>query len=535
MNRKTLRILAALLLTLALLAGVFGAENRLKNLSRKPTLGISAEEMDLAPNLRFFLPQDENRGMTTDVWATIFNENELEQFLILPADAPSSLVVYPVDEFGNYLNRIEIERTAEDRYDIGVRTLVVKITSLPILAISIDENYASFEELVASDQSVECYGDLVLSADPALAQKNHWIDKVMSRDAGRKMPGSITLRGRGNTTWEFSPKKPFTVEFEKGTYVLGMGKHKKWNLLSNSQDKTLLCNEIFLQMADEVGVAYEPKCQQITLYVDGEYQGVYLMTSKVSVDRDRVALRKGDFFLNWGGSNADQPIFYDSATWFDDGGTYSDPYANLEWPKEQDAASLAAKQELIQRFISSIEDAADPSYTDLMDVDSMVKYYWVQEISMNYDAAFRSTYSYYQAETGKIYMGPVWDMDLCLGRQAGKGGSDYSTPEGWKLRGYSWYRPLFEREEFREAVSDAYWNGGVREAMFAALHRFEERAVELDTDGELNYRKWRSDWPALAFLYGDSYRERCDGYLSFFRARAMWIEEEMKKDVLPAE
>lgn len=53
-------------------------------------------------------------------------------------------------------------------------------------------------------------------------------------------------------------------------------------------------------------------------------------------------------------------------------------------------------------------------YTDLFDLDSLVKYWIVCELSMNWDSMKNSTYLYKDI-TGKAKMGPVWDYDWAFG------------------------------------------------------------------------------------------------------------------------
>ncbi len=513
MNRHKIIILTISITALLLWIFLFLYSDRIiYAMHEKPTLQLSIEDLDTLTGIRFFLPADENHGLNTDIYATLFDENELMQYLIVPKTVNMAhLVCYACDEYGNYLSRHVLDFSDTDTCALGIRTVILRQTALPTIMIDIAEDSPTFDALVASDKTVECHGEFSIS--DTHQQKQY-----------------VTLKGRGNASWDFSPKKSFTMVFKNRTYIAGLGKHKKWNLISNAQDKSLLNNEIFLQMASDMGIQYEPKCEQVTLYVNGEYQGVYLLTSKVSVDRERVNLQPGDFLINFGGTGAEQPIFYESQTWMDDGGDYPSPYVDLVWPKNDTKQGLGNKQRIIQQFISSIEDPGDNSYTAYMDLDSMVRYYWVQEISMNYDAAFRSTYAYYKANTGKITMGPVWDLDLSLGWRADKGGADYETPEGWKLRGISWYVPLFAREEFREAVIDAYWNGGVRESMLEALERFEQKSIEMNMDGTLDYLKWRADWPALGIRYGESYSEQTTGRLQFFKDRVTWIDSTMQNE-----
>ena len=523
--------MTVVVISICILGGFLASDKVIAILKARPTLGLSGESIDEYYDVRFLLPKRENAGLATDLRSTFFDNDEWTQYLIVPNDLKvTNLIVYCQDSGGNYLNRYVIDFTKTPEYSVGKRKLILKRTNLPILSIVIDSESPSFADLVASKKDVECFGELALSVDKDLAHKNHWIEEVHSKDVSKSTLGSMTLRGRGNSSWDFPQKKSFTVEFEKATYILGLGKHKKWSLIANAMDQSLLNNEVFLQMASDMGVAYEPKCEQVTLYVDGFYQGVYLLTTKVSVDKDRVDLKKGDYFINWGGTGAEQPLFYDSTTWLDDGSDYPDPFVELEWPENATKAQQDEIQGIVQRFISTIEDTSDTHYTDLLDLDSMVRYYWAQEICMNYDAAFRSTYSYYKANTGKLYMGPVWDLDLCLGWNADKCGADYRIPEGWKLRGSSWYVPLFEREDFRKAAADAYWNGGVRDAMYAALANYETRIRELENDGDLNYRYWRSDVPNLGIIWGDIYKTQAMGRLQFFKDRVRWIDATMQSE-----
>ena len=63
------------------------------------------------------------------------------------------------------------------------------------------------------------------------------------------------------------------------------------------------------------------------------------------------------------------------------------------------------------------EDFKDPDgkrYSDLMDIESAAKYWWVQEFSLNGDAFGTSSTYMYKERSGKLYWGPLWDFDLAL-------------------------------------------------------------------------------------------------------------------------
>ncbi len=528
MRFPRIQIIITIIISIALLFAVVYIEKYAFAKNERPTMQMSQSDIDSVPGIRFFLPADENRGLKCDIYSTIFEDDEFYQYFIVPKDLDTSqMVCYAIDQYGCFLNRYVINLNGADTFDLGVRSVTMVCTSLPVLSIEIDDLSPSFSELLASDKSVECFGTMDLFVDKELAHSNHWIEEIYSKDKDKNTGGSIVLRGRGNSTWDSSSKKSFTLRLEEATYLLDLGKHKSFNLISNSQDKTLLANEVFLEMSDKAGIQFEPRTQQVTLYVNGVYQGVYMLTEKVKVRGGSIDLGKNDFLINFGEPDPEQPLYYDTDMWMDDEMT-TKPYANIVWPEEETEEELDEKGKIIQRFISSIENVDDDSYTEHMDLDSMVRYYWIQEISMNYDADYRSAYAYYKANTGKIYMGPVWDMDQTLGWNASKCGASFDDPTGWKVREMSWYKPLFERKEFRDAVYDVYWNGGIRELMFDAITEFENKADRLSTDGYYNNRMWRSDWPDLAPRYGDYYEDEVKGRLGFFKQRAEWIDNAMR-------
>ena len=418
---------------------------------------------------------------------------------------------------------------SEKEVVIGEKQIELVKSELPVMFIETAEEFGSFADLLNSDlKETYCYGNMYLSVPKEDAEKNAWAEEFISEDYNKETPQSMSLHPRGNMTWIGMHKKPFALRLEHAEDLLGMGKNKKWNLLADSQDKSLMKNDVFLELADELGLAYTPKSESISLYVDGNYQGVYLLTTKISVDKNRINLKKDDFLLNWGAPNPKQPIYYKSSSWFADD-TIQEPYAELVWPEND--VEIESKKEIVQKFIAAIEDISSDEYLKYMDMDSMIKYYWVQEVSMNQDAFFRSVYSYYDADTGKIHMGPVWDMDLTLGTNVIKQGVSFKEAEGWKVRELSWYAPLFQHEEFRKAVKRAYFTDGIRENMYHVIDVMESNKERLGAEGDINYRLWIDEIVPYSLDYGTmSFDEHVDAEIEFYKKRIAWIDEQMQKE-----
>lgn len=97
------------------------------------------------------------------------------------------------------------------------------------------------------------------------------------------------IQGRGNATWSTSnSKNPFNVKLAQSTSLLGMGKAKKWVLLANVSDSTLLRNQITYDFARYIGVKYQPKIKPIDVFINHQYYGSYMLAEKVEIGSSRI-------------------------------------------------------------------------------------------------------------------------------------------------------------------------------------------------------------------------------------------------------
>ena len=79
-------------------------------------------------------------------------------------------------------------------------------------------------------------------------------------DGGRTLlvDANAQMKGRGNGSWTF-PKKPFQIKFEKKKQPLDApAKAKKWTLINNYGDKTLMRNKVAYEMSREAGMPFTP-------------------------------------------------------------------------------------------------------------------------------------------------------------------------------------------------------------------------------------------------------------------------------------
>ena len=97
---------------------------------------------------------------------------------------------------------------------------------------------------------------------------------------------TITLQGRGNTTWQWE-KKPYKIKLKAKTDLYGMGESKKYVLLANYQDESLLRNTTASKLSQELGLT-TMQTVWTDVILNGEYVGNYQLGEQVGIEKARV-------------------------------------------------------------------------------------------------------------------------------------------------------------------------------------------------------------------------------------------------------
>lgn len=220
-----------------------------------------------------------------------------------------------------------------------------------------------------------------------------------------------SIQGRGNGTWEME-KKAYSIQFSQETDPLGTGAAKKWILLSNSYDNTHIRNKMSFDLAEAAGAPYSPQSNWVDLYLNGEYAGLYLLSERNEIHPERVSIDAETGFLV-----AIEP------GWRLEQQGY--PYVTTEEGRSLRIHNSSMPEDTLLQIFQSAENAIfaqdgyDPVtgkyWEDLIDIDSWARKYLLAEIFVNSDFCLASEYFFYQETDGKIYAGPIWDMDVILG------------------------------------------------------------------------------------------------------------------------
>lgn len=300
------------------------------------------------------------------------------------------------------------------------------------------------------------------------------------REKGSKECGTVTLywpdgkmayfgkaesiQGRGNVTWTDFAKKPYSLKLSEPSDLLNLGKAQKWVLLANADDPSNLRNKIVYDFADHVGLRYAPDSDWVDLYLNGEYEGLYLLSERNEVHPERVNIsEKGSFLVSM--EKRDRVIVQN----YPYISTVAAQYLRVHDPVDPSPDQLQELEKTWQSVESAIlaDEDVDPvtgkSWMEQIDLDSWVKKYLIEEIFGNVDACFISQFFYCDGNDveQKIYAGPVWDYDHAMGSESQWQllapntlyGNRYHMRDGFDT---PWFHALYQKEAFYERMMELY-------------------------------------------------------------------------------
>ena len=220
------------------------------------------------------------------------------------------------------------------------------------------------------------------------------------------------IKGHGNSTWKTYPKKPFTLKLAQQANFIGTGKTKRWVLLANWMDRTLLRNDIAFEAARRTSLEWTPSGTFVDLYINGAYYGLYWLGEKVHVEGSHFTC---DYFYSYDTSDKSEKDFASlEGHWKNAAATGGIP-VQLKYP-DRDNYSITEFNSILleaKATLYAVEEAIQrgDSPSTVMDMNTLCDWFLVQEFTENREPRFpKSTFLYYKE--GKIYWGPVWDFDF---------------------------------------------------------------------------------------------------------------------------
>lgn len=319
---------------------------------------------------------------------------------------------------------------------------------------------------------------------------------------------SVSIRGRGNSTWKLS-KKPYKIKFNKKEKFLGKGyaKAKKWTLLANAGDKTLMRNAVTSAMGEFASLKFNPAAKFVDMVLNGTYMGTYQISDQVDVRPHRVDIAEQNYPLA-AGDDITGGYLLEVDGWKEGNYFVTNNYqapVRISYPDEDEID--ASQTNYIKAHVNKFDAALKSSnftdslkgYRAYVDTASLIDWYICTEVSANIDG-FYSTFFYKEQGNDRLFWGPLWDYDIAYNndhRVKSEHGLTssvrsmmvdiaYNGSKNWVIR--MWEDPWFQRtvyQRFKELM-----DSGMVDYL---KMKIDSLAEVLSQSQELNYQKWGID------------------------------------------
>ena len=315
---------------------------------------------------------------------------------------------------------------------------------------------------------------------------------------------SLTIKGRGNSSWFNAPKKSYTIKFKEKQEFLGFASNKSFALIANYFDKTLLRNITAYSLAKKVftKMSWAPSAKTVHLFIDGVYQGLYSAVETIKIADNRVKIKDiSDFVSSQDTTNFEDYGFILEVNERKDENCNFDSDKGVPFSlKEPDGEDLNKDIcNKIEEKTKSVEAKVYQGDFSELDLYSFADWWIVEELAKNTDSQFYSScYMYFNPADKKFHMGPVWDFDLGFGNNM----VDVNT-EGFQAEaasnGANWILELKNSEEFMNIVKTR-WSECKESIESYFSGEYEENLSNIKKDVDVNFIRWpilgKSVWKA---------------------------------------
>lgn len=385
---------------------------------------------------------------------------------------------------------------AEDLSLVGIYTTP---DMLPVLNINIDIPFSD----VNKEEWVEARFELTLGTKEF--ESSEYI-------------GMGEVKGRGNRSWK-QPKKSYSIKLNEAFPLLDLADTRKYAIVANYDDRSMMKNYITYRAGALLnGIDYMPGCEFVDVYLNGIYNGVYLLVERIDPENEAFGMDEpmsmenmdGDVFIEKDiNAKADSinDIVFDCPYW----ANQSKDCFVLKYPDLGSESEIIEAINYLNSYMIDVDNAimgrSNIPYTQYIDVDSWVDFIIMQEISKNVDGNLKtSCYMYKNANSDKLYMATLWDFDCAYGGAnwdnadllhnayvdcpTGTGVTDFMTINS----SCPWFYFLYTNyPEFREAIENSY--AEYRETVVMELKRLiNEQAAYLTKASKHNSEVWECDF-----------------------------------------
>ncbi len=308
------------------------------------------------------------------------------------------------------------------------------------------------------------------------------------------------FRVRGNVTAMFA-KKSFAFTLPNAVSLCNMEASQNWNLLANAADGSQIRNKMMLDWAGEVSEGYHPESEFVELFVNGEYQGLYLLTETVEIGEKKVSCAKNDFLLEM---TLDYYVKENEPSIKTDSGHTFVINANsiVTEPQIQGVAAVLNEVESALYATDGKGRLTEKKLSELISIDSWTDAWLLREISSDHDMGVVSQFAYIDAYgEGKLEAGPVWDFDGTFGngnvplfRNPRCLIAAMPDIKGIRSTNHNrWFAPMYQNDEFRTALIAKFETEFYDKISRLTEYEIDAYEVPIRRSALLDSLKWNSD------------------------------------------
>ena len=357
------------------------------------------------------------------------------------------------------------------------------------------------------------------------------------------------LRIRGNSSRYFD-KKSYAVNLvikdgsENKKEVAGMSAHNKWVLNGPFLDRSLLRNYVTYNISGQI-MEYSPNVRYCELFIDNEYQGVYLLMETPSKGKGRIDISKPeknnnitDYIIRLDRKGKGDHEINDYSAY-----TYRNGVSGIDVRYPGSAKITEGLMSYIEDDISKLQrilysyDLTNKKdgYTQYIDLNSFAEYYVINEFFGDSDAGRFSTF-YYKSARGKLKTA-VWDFNNSCNNYI-----DYEKDQaGFSMLDVPLFDVLIKDKKFIDAVVAKYRD--LRKDVLSEeylLNYIDETNLWLGDAVDRNYEKWGyvfdlANYNGMNYLTPvernyTSHEESVEQMKDYIEARGDWLDRNI--DVL---
>ncbi len=335
-----------------------------------------------------------------------------------------------------------------------------------------------------------------------------------------------TVRLRGNSTQNF-PKLPFALKFKDKVGPQGMPTDKRWELLANWMDRTMLRNAVALDVAQRTekalsdGLGWNPRGVNVELVINGRHVGNYFLVEKVKIDGDRINIH--DCYEDVVDDGNANPTVADCGYLleFDDNYDETDKFRTgrglpVMFKDEVPDDLFEVVKEKVETIEANLKKGDYAAAYEQLDINSVIDYFFVQELTFNNEYKHPKSVYMYIDGNGPLTAGPVWDFDWNTfiipdqvhafggiyidqlrntnewlyggSKLAGKSWWPFDTPDYTNDMPYMWYPLLFKDATFGSKVQERW--ATIYPALVEVTEEIDRLAEQNRVSDQFNFAMW---------------------------------------------